>query len=384
MLLMALLFSLASLGCDGTLSATSRGEPDDSASDRPDQRAEAPKERDMGDDMMRDGDMPPPVMMDGDMPLPIEVDMAQPPLPPSDCGVTPIFEGLSPTCATCHRASNSPYFASVESFYNLVVSDPKWVVPGDSNASQLIALLEGRATGAYTQMPLGTQSFADLETLGQTSVSVAQVRQFIDDLEGCQRQDEEAPTRPQVERKSARQILNTLYQHLGLDQADVVQFTASRNYSDSRYPVHSPDDIKPYTNDPHIRPPSQGPGLRWFALGGGSRLYNTRANRGFSPTFGQALTQTSQAWCGFAVDKENNTAIFKHVQQDALADATDAQIELNLKYLMLRFWGHVATTEEVSALKTNVYDFYASEQNERTAWVAVCAALIRDPMWLSY
>lgn len=371
--LVVLLFSLASLGCDGTLSATSRSEHDNDP-DRPDQPADTPIDRDMGGNMSGDGDMP----------APTNTDMETPPLPPSDCGVTPIFEGLSPTCATCHRASNSPYFASAESFYNLVVSDPKWVTPGDSNASQLVALLEGRATGAYTQMPLGTQTFADLEALGQTSVTVAQVRQFIDDLDGCQRQDEEAPARPQVERKSARQILNALYQHLGLEQADVVRFTASRNYNDSRYPVHSPDDTKPYTNDPHIRPASQGPGLRWFALGGGSRLYNTRANRGFSPTFGQALTQTSQAWCGFAVDKENNTALFKHVQQDALADATDAQIELNLEYLMLRFWGHVATAEEVSALKTNVYDFYASEQNERTAWVAVCAALIRDPMWLSY
>jgi hypothetical protein len=44
----------------------------------------------------------------------------------------------------------------------------------------------------------------------------------------------------------------------------------------------------------------------------------------------------------------------------------------------------VATDEEVSALKTNVYDTYAAEQNPRTAWVAVCAALVRDPMWISY
>jgi len=305
-------------------------------------------------------------------------------LPANDCGVTALYEGLEPTCGACHRVGNSPYFTSPESFYSLLVSDPEWVTPGDPSSSGLIALLEGRATGAYAQMPLGTETFVELEAAGKTSVSMEQVTTFIEELEGCQRPPTEDADIPAVERKNARQIVNTLYQHLGITSEDVVRFGSGRNWGQNRYPMYNPDDVKPVTNDPHISPPSQGPGLRWFAMGGGSQLYGTRPNKRFSPTFGQNLIQLSQAWCGFAVDKEDNDALFKHVTRGALADATDAQIEDNLRYLMLRFWGHVATDEEVSALKTNVYDTYAAEQNPRTAWVAVCAALVRDPMWISY
>jgi hypothetical protein len=305
-------------------------------------------------------------------------------LPANDCGVTALYQGLEPTCGSCHRVGNSPYFTSPESFYSLLVKDPAWVTPGDPGASALIALLEGRATGAYAQMPLGNETFAELEAAGKTSVTIAEISTFIQELEGCERPPAEEADIPDVERKSARQILNTLYQHLGITSEDVVRFTSSRNWSLNRYPMHNPDDVKPVTMDPHISPPNQAPGLRWFAMGGGSQLYGTRPNKRFSPTFGQNLVQLSQAWCGFAVDKEDNTALFKHVSQDALAEATDAQIEDNLRYLMLRFWGHVATDEEVQSLKTNVYEPYASEQNPRTAWVAVCAALVRDPMWINY
>lgn len=305
-------------------------------------------------------------------------------MPANDCGLTPLFKGLEPTCATCHRAGNTPYFANTTSFYNLILNNPKWVVPGQPDNSTLIALLEGRAPGAYPQMPLGSASFTQLEANGQTSIGLAQIKTIITDLDGCKRQDDpKTPVTP-VERKSAQQIVNTLYQHLGLTSEDIVRFTQSRNYNDTRFHIYSPDHVKPVTNDPHIRPASQGPGIRWFSIGGGSTLYGTRPNRTFSPTFGQTFTQVSQAWCGFAVDKDNNDALFKHVSQQDLDSATDAQIKDNLKYLMLRFWGHVATEQEVDTLKSNVYDFYKQEQNTRTAWVAVCASLVRDPMWLSY
>lgn len=318
-------------------------------------------------------------LMQGDM---IEI-------PASDCGVTVMYQKLSPTCATCHRSGSTPYFASPESFYNLLVTDPKWISPGDPSSSNLIALLRGEATGAYAQMPLGAESFLDLEQRGATEVTIDELSTFITELDGCQRSGE-APNLPApIERKRARQIVNTLYQHLGLTKNDVLPFTKQRNYSDNAYPIYNPDDTQPVTNDPHISPATQSPGIRWYAIGGGSRLYVTQSNAIFSPTFGQAIIQISQAWCGFSIKKEGNDALFRHVSREALGEATEAQIRDNIAYLMLRFWGHVATDEEIAQMKSEIYDAYidpavSNDTDEKTAWQAVCASLIRDPLWLSY
>lgn len=312
-----------------------------------------------------------------------------PTIPASDCGVTALYQKLEPTCATCHRSGSTPYFSSPDAFYNLIVSNPDWVVPGAPENSELLALLRGEARGAYAQMPLGAESFEDLEARGETQVTIAEVANFVTEIEGCQRGTQPGNEHTPVERKRARQIVNTLYQHLGITKKDVLPFTKGRNYNDSLYPIYNPDDTKPVTNDPHISPSRQGPGIRWYAIGGGSRFYVTRSSSTYSPTFGQAIIQVSQAWCGFAAKKENNQALFKHVEQTALGEATDAQVIENIRYLMLRFWGHVAGDEEINAMKAQVYDIYIPDEGPNngtahTAWIAVCATLIRDPMWLSY
>ncbi len=369
------LVSVALFGaCDGNLSSSTNGDP---------------SQPNTGEDM--------PISGNPDMDTPGSgKDMQDPSgtpdmitYPASDCGVTAMYNKLEPTCATCHRGGNTPYFASADAFYNLIVTSPLWVTPGDPQNSPLIALLKGEATGTYTQMPLGADTFEDLENQGNTDTTIEEISTFITELDGCNRTQPDATVNAPIERKRARQIVNTLYQHLGLTKDDVLAFTKSRNYNDSVYPIYNPDDVKPVTNDPHISPHTQSPGIRWYAIGGGSRLYGTKSNTIFSPTFGQAITQVSQAWCGFSIKKDGNLALFKHVSKDSLLSSTDAQIRDNIKYLMLRFWGHVATDEEIDAMKTNVFDSYISpdestEAEHRTAWTAVCATLIRDPMWLSY
>lgn len=366
----AALFTLGA--CDGDLSSNQDPSVSDNMSTGVDQ----------GRTMQPDGGAP----VNRDMEV-MPGDMVE--IPASDCGVTVMYQKLSPTCATCHRSGSTPYFGSPESFYNLLVTDPKWVSPGDPSGSALIALLRGEATGTYSQMPLGAESFIDLEQRGATEVTIEEVSRFITELDGCQRSGNESAQPAPIERKRARQIVNTLYQHLGLTSEDVLPFRKSRNYTDDAYPIYNPDDTKPVTNDPHINPSVQKPGIRWFSLGGGSRLYVTQSSRVFSPTFGQAITQVSQAWCGFSIKKEGNDALFRHVSREALGEATVAQIRDNIAYLMLRFWGHVATAEEVDLMKSEIYDAYidpavSDDSDEKSAWQAVCASLIRDPLWLSY
>ncbi len=363
-----MLCALLALGCDGTVQMDGL---------RPDM---APPSDDM---TVRPGDMTDPNDMGrSDMTRPPGEDMSADMSAPTGCGVQEMYAALEPTCANCHRAGKTPYFSSATAFYNLLVSDPTWVTPGDPDGSGLIAILEGRASGQYPQMPLGTRTYADLEAAGEVSATIAEVRAFVSNLEGCQAIIPEPAPRVQVQRKSAAQIHRTLKQHLGLVDEDIVRYES--NVSEERYPIWSPDNTNRIVSGVNVNPFGTSAARRWHALGGESYLRNIRANRALSPTFGQTITQVSQAWCRIAVEKQANTALFRHVDPSSLGGATPAQVRDNVRYLMLRFWGHAATQDVVDALATEIYDIYAARVDPATAWVAVCATLIRDPMWLVY
>ena len=303
---------------------------------------------------------------------------------PEGCGVQEMFESLEPDCVSCHRQGNTPYFASGTSFYNLLVLDPKWVTPGDPDASGLVAILEGRASEPYPQMPVGGKPFAELETEGATSASMQQVRDFITQLDGCRASEQPARETVSVQRKSAHQIHLALKHHIGLDDEDIVPRNSSGGGSEERYPIWSPDNVLRITNNVNLNVATTGSTRRWYALGGESYLGGVKANRALSPTFGQTMIQVSQAWCRVGVEKSSNAALFRHVDQGALGAASEAEIKDNIRYLMLRFWGHDASAEEVDAMHDDIYATYAASEDPETAWVAVCASLIRDPMWLVY
>ena len=49
---------------------------------------------------------------------------------------------MAPTCAPCHgEGASRPFFASVTAFEDLLVYNPRYVVRGDPDASELVALL---------------------------------------------------------------------------------------------------------------------------------------------------------------------------------------------------------------------------------------------------
>jgi hypothetical protein len=303
---------------------------------------------------------------------------------PEGCGVQEMFEALEPDCVSCHRQGNTPYFASGTSFYNLLVLDPKWVTPGDPDGSGLVAILEGRAPEPYPQMPVGGKPFAELEAEGNTTASMQQVRTFITELDGCRATEQPARETASVQRKSAHQIYLALKAHIGLDDEDIVSRNSSGGGSEERYPIWSPDNVLRITNNVNLNVSTTGSTRRWYALGGESYLGGVKANRALSPTFGQTMVQVSQAWCRIGVEKDGNAALFRHVDQASLGAAAEADVKANIRYLMLRFWGHDATAEEVDAMHDGIYATYAASADPETAWVAVCASLIRDPLWLVY
>ena len=90
---------------------------------------------------------------------------------------------LAPVCAACHaEGASSPFFATLSAFEDLLIYNPRFVVRGDPDASPLMALLEGRGAGTYTQMPLSGDSFATRSERGETNVTMEELRVWIRDL----------------------------------------------------------------------------------------------------------------------------------------------------------------------------------------------------------
>ena len=300
---------------------------------------------------------------------------------PTGCGLEELFSDLQADCVSCHRSGNTPFFGTRTAFYNLLVSNPRWVTPGQPDSSGLVAILEGRGDEPYRQMPVGGLPFRELDAAGETRATMDQVRNFIAGLSSCEVARPAAPPVTHVQRKSAEQIYNSLRTHIGLEDEDIVSRTGA--VSEERFPIWNPDDVRRVTDAVNFDVSGSGATRRWLALGGQFYLRGTRPNRTLSPSFGQTIVQVSQAWCRIGVEKPDNTALFRHVAQSNLEAASDADVKENIRYLMLRFWGHVATDEEVEKLFDDIYTAYVSVDHD-TAWVAVCSTLVRDPMWIAY
>lgn len=284
-----------------------------------------------------------------------------------------VYTRLGVTCAGCHTLSDRPYFGSLQSFENLLVYDRKYVVPGDPAASLLLKMLNGTGTPQMPPAPL--DHFAALESKGQTKITMAELAQWISQLP--------APTVMQpldvsvVRRKSAEQVVRSLYDQLGLSESDFYDADMYPKAGDS-YAVRSPDAI------PYADPFEQG-GTLFSAMGGPWWLEGKWRNDAPTGGFVRALTHVSQAWCRTAFNKPGNTAVLSKatLSDGSSSPAGEAAIRANISDLYLRMLGEVPLPEEVDDLYLNVFVPYESKGSV-TAWTAVCASLVRDPLWMVY
>lgn len=281
-----------------------------------------------------------------------------------------VFARLSPTCVGCHGpGSNRPYFVSLAAFQTLLVNDRKWIVPALPAQSAILPLLKGLGLGAYAQMPVGGAPFAQL---GGTKITILELEQWIAKMNPDvvppppAGPDLEAPI---VQRKTARQILAAASTQLGLSFADLEA---------SGFALSSPDMVgsKPGYNN--------GYWVTYQQLGGASWLERKRANNNLTRTFVQLWVPTSQAWCKTAVGKPGNPAIFIDATpaDRSTTLAGETAIRKNIGTLFLKLLGQPATAAEVDALLT----LYKAKEptSSDDAWATVCAALLRDPLWLTY
>lgn len=293
-----------------------------------------------------------------------------------------VYTRLKVTCGGCHTMDMRPFFADLTAFENLIVYDPRWVTPGDPAASGLIGLLRG--TVGRQMPPAPSESFEQLSGRGATRITLAEVEEWIRTLPA--RGDAGTPFDPvSVRRKSAEQIRVALYEQLGLVEADFfdvsstagVPYRWDAKFSDL-YALRSSDQT------PYSDPFDQG-GSLYASLGGAYWLEGKLSSDQVTPNMLQALVPISQAWCREAINKPGNTAVLsKATLGDTSASAAGiANIKANIGYLYLRMLGERASTAEVDDLYGSVFVPYEA-RGTATAWTAVCAALIRDPLWILY
>lgn len=289
-----------------------------------------------------------------------------------------VIKALEPSCAGCHNQGARGYFQSVQAFEDLLIADERMVKPGDPDQSELIRLLEGTGTGAFTQMPIGLKSYAQLAQDDPTMMPMSELRAWISTLSAQGRDTKPMAQAPTVRRIHGEQLRQALYQQLGLDDADF--YRSAENYqielvnavSDDRYPMRSPEALPA----PFDRASSD----RFFALGGGSAISQSPPDEGISPTAVLTLTQLSQAWCRLALKKPENQAL---PVTGGVMSLEPSQVKATISRWSLLFWGELMTQAEVDALYGEVFEPLSQESAE-PAYVGVCSYFIRHPRWLYY
>lgn len=291
-----------------------------------------------------------------------------------------VMEGLRSTCDKCHGAgSNRPFFSSIQAFEDLLAYNPALVVPGSPETSELLRLLKGQGTGAFQKMPTGGPSFAELEASGDTKITTAEIEAWIKDLPERSTPSYEHLKASTIRRLDAEHILTSLNTALGLTDADFFSADYTQVYDGKALPARSPDALN-VLNDYTFTQAQVYP--RFEALGGPNWLLGRPRDSTFSPVFLQAVGQMAQARCRVAIDKPGNTALFKLASPSDTSASAEMKIKDNLRYLYLRFLGEPATDGDVADL----YQLYLAYEpvDTATAWTAVCAGLVRHPLFLAY
>jgi hypothetical protein len=302
---------------------------------------------------------------------------------PCAAGATPetakIFDGLRPACEGCHLTGVRAFFASLKAFQSLLVADPRLVVPGDPEQSELMRLLRGTGSGAFKQMPIAGPTYEALAASGAQPLTMDEISTWIAGLTVQQRDARPDPESPRVARMSATQIQRALYQQLGLTHDDFFESSsefgvpmASAKNGDELYPLQGPDALPTPANRPTLE--------RHVALGGGSALMQVQAQLETGPTFVHSLTPLAQRWCRLALEKPMNTALFPG---GASMSADAAEAKATLARWHFHFLAERPSDAEVDAVYNGVFVPLATGGVD-VAYVGVCSYFIRHPQWVFY
>ncbi|MEM9187524.1 MAG: hypothetical protein AAGF12_00010 [Myxococcota bacterium] len=276
----------------------------------------------------------------------------------------PVFVAMSRDCGGCHGENTAvPFAVDVASFEALIANDSRFFVPGEPDASGLIALLEGTAEGVYRQMPPGQLNYQELEGMGQTTTSMATIRSWITSHTPCEGTGSAAP--PHARRVATHALIASIAVHLG--------FEAEAIADDRDWGVHEPLDS-----------PGRGDAVaRWRALGGAHHLEGIGESIEPGSEFMQNYVPLSQAWCRRAVSARSS-ALFGGRDPRELGSADDPAVRDLIRDWYLHFLGVQATEADVDRTIAGVFSPYEAREDREIAWTAVCSAFLRHPLYLTY
>lgn len=176
-----------------------------------------------------------------------------------------------------------------------------------------------------------------------------------------------------VRRKGAEQIVRNLEVQLGLTDMDIFSGSYTTGAAEL-YPARSPDAA------PLISTPAQN---NYIALGGPYWLKSRKASTEPSAVFAQQLVPMSQAWCRLALQKAGSPILVDASLSDSSSSPNGKdRIRRNIAGLHLRMLGEPASDADVNDL-LDLFQVYEPNGSE-AAWTAVCAALIRHPLWITF
>ncbi len=291
-----------------------------------------------------------------------------------------VYTRLLPTCGGCHTVTQRPYFESLATFQRLLVDDRSWIVPGHPESSPLLRLMDGTGPKPMPLPPAGP--FTTLERQGLTQISFAELEAWVRSLQGTTTPPALDP--PRLRRKSVTQLLRALKDQLGLVDADLYRPVTVTNPLPGTNPTMYGVTSDLYAaRSPHALPePEPELAALYSALGGADPLAGTPSNLAITSSYALTITHLSQAWCRAAVTKPNNATFFMRASPTETSATGATNIKANLRDLSFKMLGEPPTQAEVDDL-FSVFQAYESK-GLPTAWTAVCAALVRDPLWLLY
>lgn len=289
--------------------------------------------------------------------------------------------GLAPTCAGCHSAGDTGYFASATAFDSLLARNPRLVSPGNPDASELIALLEGRrANSSQKQMPLSGDPFSKLDTDGKTSIHLEDVRAWVTSLEVPGVSGQADPGVSSANRIDATFVEFGLRELLGLEEADFY-----RSIVDYGVPNLEPLNLDVYDlHSPDRAPGQRGNGARYTALGGAAATTSAHVDTSISTSFAQTLIPLSQQWCGMAVRKPGNRALFT-VATAATRSGDRAAVRAQLADWYLLFLSEVPTEADLDDVVNGVFvPLDTANPSPEAAWIGACSYFVRHPLFIFY
>lgn len=305
---------------------------------------------------------------------------ACPPPPGSDSRTERVRLALAPVCAGCHNEGDNGYFASLTAFESLLVRDERLVRPGDPDASELVLLLEGRRTGSsLTQMPISGDSFGVMAERGETAISMDEIRDWIRELERPALDPRPLASAPTVQRIGATHVELGLRDLLGLTHEDFFEPASSHGVeeaiarSEDHFYLRSPDRVPTIWNSVS----------RYLTLGGGSAMLGKPEDRTVSTSFVQTLLPVAQAWCGMAVRKPDNRALFD-VAAPTTGTADLALVRAQIADWYLLFLATVPRDEDIDEVVAEVFTPLEAESGPTVAWIGTCSHFVRHPLFVFY